>query len=118
MFARDCSRGDVIRVNLDPSIGREQTKTRPCLVVQTPMLRRAQTTIVVPISEGRQDTKLPFLVPIPKGEAGLTKDSHLLIHQIRVIDESRIVEKLGTVRLKTLAEVDAALKFTLHIDQG
>ena len=117
MRASECARGDVIRVRLDPSVGREQAKTRPCLIVQTPMLRRAQTTIVLPICEELLDRKLPFLVAVPKGEGGLTKDSHILVHQIRVVDESRIVERLGAVKSRTMAAVDEALKFTLDIDQ-
>lgn len=117
MYARDCKRGDVVRVNLDPSIGREQAKTRPCLVIQTPVLSRAQTTIILPISEEGLKKPLPFLVPVQKGEGGLTKDSHILVHQIRIVDETRIVERIGTLRPKTMRDVDMALKFTLHIDQ-
>jgi mRNA interferase MazF len=82
------------------------------------MLSRAQTTIVLPISEETLSRRgLPFLVPVPKGEGGLTKDSHILAHQIRIVDESRIVEKLGWVKPKTMREVDAALKFVLHLEQ-
>ena len=116
MYARDCTRGDVIRVNLDPSVGREQAKTRPCLVVQSAMLRGAQTTIVLPIADEGLKKRLPFLVPVANGEGGLTKDSHILIHQIRVIDETRIVGRLGTISAKTMREVDAAIRFTLDID--
>ncbi len=82
------------------------------------MLSRAQTTIILPIAEEGLKKRLPFPVPIPRGEAGLTKDSYILAHQIRVVDESRIVQKLGTIKPKTMAEVDEALKFTLDIDQG
>jgi mRNA interferase MazF len=117
MYARDCQHGDVIKVDLDPSRGREQAKTRPCLVVQTSMLSRAQTTIILPIADGELKKKLPFLVAVPQGEAGLTKDSHILAHQIRVIDESRIVEKLGSVKSRTMTQVQSAMKFTLDIDQ-
>jgi mRNA interferase MazF len=117
MYARDCERGDVIKVNLDPTVGREQAKTRPCVVVKTPMLRRAQTTIILAICEEKLNKGLPFLVPVPIGEGGLTKESHILVHQIRIVDENRIVEKLGSMKPKTMDAVDAALKFTLDIDQ-
>src|SRR5215208_1955885 len=111
MYARECGRGHVIRVNLDPSVGREQAKTRPCVVVQTAILSRAQTTIVVPVSDdGIRGPIPPFIVPIGKGEGGLTKDSHILVHQIRVIDESRIMEKVGMVNPRTLVALDAALR--------
>jgi mRNA interferase MazF len=81
------------------------------------MLRRAQTTIILPISEEGLKVQLPFLVPVSKGEGGLTKDSHILVHQIRIVHESRIVERLGAVKSKTMREVDAALRFTLDLEQ-
>ena len=81
------------------------------------MLRRAQTTIILSISEEGLKVRLPFLVPVSKVEGGLTKDSHILVHQIRIVHESRIVERLGAVKSKTMREVDAALRFTLDLEQ-
>ena len=116
MLARDCNYGDVIKVDLDPSKGREQAKTRPCVVVQTPTMRFAQTTIILPIADGSVKKNFPFIVPVPKDEGGLTKDSHILAHQIRVISEERIVERLGSLSQRTMVQVIDALKFVLNME--
>ena len=81
------------------------------------MLSRAQTTIILPITDGSVPKAVPFLVAVSQEEGGLTKNSHILAHQIRVIDESRIIEKLGRVTADTMRKVEAALKFTLNIEQ-
>jgi mRNA interferase MazF len=107
----------VIVVRLDPSEGHEQAKTRPCLVIQTALLARSHTTIVLPIADGSNPKPVPFVVPMAQGEAGLKKDSQILVHQIRTVDETRILEKWGTAKPQTLLAVERALKFTLELEQ-
>lgn len=111
-----CSRGDVLEVNLDPSAGREFTKSRPCLVVQSDMLNKySQVTIVAPIT-GSENTKGgPTYVPIQKGEAGLPKDSLIVCHQLRTVDESRFGRVYGRANSATLERVVAALRIVLEM---
>jgi mRNA interferase MazF len=112
----NCSRGAVVSVNLDPSVGREYMKTRPCLVVQSDLLNRhAQVTIVVPITGSENVKPGPLHVLIKKGEAGLMKDSFVVCHQLRVVDESRLGKIYGQVKPETLAKVDEALKIVLDL---
>jgi mRNA interferase MazF len=117
MLARDCQRGEIVLVNLDPSVGREQAKTRPCLVLQTDLMRVAPMKVIAPITdiENIKGNILPFMVRVSKGDGGLKKDSVILLHQIRVVDESRFVEVWGKVKPATLDQAVDALKFVIDI---
>jgi len=112
-----CTRGTVIEINLDPAVGHEIRKSRPCLVVQNDIGNRfSPTTIVVPISGAEHVAKLyPANVLLRKGEAGLKKESVVLCNQIRSVDESRFGKTLGTVTSETMQRVDAALKISLGL---
>ena len=114
----NCQRGAVLEVNLDPSLGREYMKTRPCLVVQSDRLNKySQLTVVVPITGAENIKRLgPTFIPIRKGEAGLSKDSVAICHQIRVVDESRLGKQLGYVKQETMQAVARALKVVLDLD--
>jgi mRNA interferase MazF len=113
-----CTRGTILQVNLDPSVGREIMKTRPCVVVQNDIgNRNSQLTIVVPITDAEAAKSLsPIYVPVKKGEGGLVKDSLVVCSQIRTVDESRLGEVLGKLSDSTMAKVDVALKISLALD--
>lgn len=97
-------RGDIVLVSLDPTIGSEQAKTRPAIIIQHDELNTySNTTIIVPItSKIKKD--YPMHVPI---ETGTIK-----VEQIRCIDKQRIKKVLGSVAPKTLNEIKTAL---LHV---
>jgi mRNA interferase MazF len=110
-------RGDVVRVNLDPTEGVEIGKSRPCLIIQNDLGNRASpSTIVAPITDASHKQKVyPFQVFVPAIEGGLSKDSLILCEQIRTIDKRRIVEKLGSLPSSRMREVDLALKRSLGL---
>jgi mRNA interferase MazF len=94
------NRFEVHLVNLDPMIGREIKKTRPCLVVSPDeMNHNITTSIVAPMTtKGRS---YPTRVPCRfKGKAG-----QVVLDQIRTIDSRRLVKKLGRIDKKTAARV-------------
>ena len=110
------NRGDVLDVSLDPSIGREYMKTRPCLVIQSDLLNKySQTTVVVPITGAENARGGPTYVPVRKGEAGLPKDSFIVCHQLRTVDESRFGKLYGHAKPETMLKVAAALKIVLEV---
>lgn len=94
-------RFEVYLVNLDPTIGHEIKKTRPCLVISPDeMNRNISTTIVAPMTtKGRN-----YPSRIPCSFQG--KQGQIILDQIRTIDKERLVKKLGviskTAQLKTL----------------
>jgi mRNA interferase MazF len=110
-------RGMVVAVNLDPVVGHEQGRSRPCVVVQNDVGNRfATTTIVVPLTDANHIKKpSPVYVPIKKNDGGVTKDSCALCDQIRVVDQQRFRGVYGTLAPETMAAVDKALKVSLGL---
>lgn len=113
---QNCVRGAVVEVSLDPSVGREYMKTRPCLVVQSDLLNKhSQVAIVAPITGAENVKRGPTYVFIGKGEAGLPKDSLVVCHQLRAVDESRLGRTYGRVKPETMQKVSAALRIVLDL---
>lgn len=92
-------RGEVWLVALDPTLGSEIQKTRPCVVVSPPELHdHLHTVIVAPMtSKGRA---APFRVPV----AFKRKQGLILLGQIRAVDKVRLVKKEGALADKTLLD--------------
>ena len=98
-------RFDVVLVTLDPTVGSEIQKTRPCLVVSPDQINRHLATILVaPMTRRGRD--YPFRVHCRfQG-----KDGQVALDQMRAIDRSRIVRRLGTIGVKTQSEVLRVLR--------
>ena len=104
------ARGDVWLINLDPTVGREIQKTRPCVVISPPELHdHLRTVIVAPMTT--KSRPAPYRVSVVFSQ----KKGLVLLDQIRTIDKTRLVKKLGaipantlSVALRTLQEVFAA----------
>lgn len=111
-------RGEIVLVNLEPSMGSEQGKIRPCLVVQNNVLNRfLTTTIVVPLTSRIPDKDYPSEVVVNPGESGLKEKSSILCHQIRAISfKDRILKKIGSLTPETMRKVNEALKTSLGIE--
>jgi mRNA interferase MazF len=98
------SRFDVFLANLDPTIGSEIQKTRPCLVISPDEMNRAiRTVIVAPMTtKGR-----PYPTRVACKFDG--KDGQVVLDQIRTLDKVRLVKRLGRVDAQTRKAVLAAL---------
>ena len=84
-------RGQVVVVSLEPTKGREQKGTRPCVIVQNAVgNKNREVTIIVPLTADRGKKIWPFMAKVPKGEGGLKKNSIALCSQIRVVDMERV----------------------------
>ncbi len=83
-------RFDVFLVNLDPTVGSEIQKTRPCLVISPDEMNRAvRTVIIAPMtSQGRA---YPTRVACTFGG----KAGRVVLDQLRTVDQQRLVRKLG-----------------------
>jgi mRNA interferase MazF len=94
------NRFEVYLINLDPTVGSEIQKTRPCLVVSPDEVNHhIRTVIIAPLTtKGRS---YPTRVPCQfKG-----KDGQVVLDQIRTVDQSRLIKKLGRIDGKTAAAV-------------
>lgn len=111
----DIKRGDVYLINLDPVIGSEQGKTRPCLIIQNNIGNKySQNTIIASITS-KIDKEYPFLVKIEKGVANLPKDSFVQLDQIKTISVKRIIKKIGSLPKEVMLKIDVALKNSLDL---
>ena len=93
-------RGDIWLVNLDPTVGTEIKKSRPCVLVSPPELNaHLRTVMVAPMTS--KGFAAPFRVPVT--HAG-TK-GQIVLDQMRAVDKQRLVKKLGQVSAKTMGSV-------------
>ncbi len=90
-------RGDIWLVNLDPTVGSEIKKSRPCVVISPPELNEhLRTVIVAPMTS--KGFAAPFRIPVTHaGTKGL-----VVLDQLRTVDKTRMVKKMGSVSSKTL----------------
>jgi mRNA interferase MazF len=106
----------VWRVALDPTVGSEIRKSRPCVVVQRDAANRTSpTTIVCPIADAQGRKTGLTNVLLPSGEGGLTKESVALCNQIRTIDTRRLGKRLGVLSPALIASVNAGLRAILDV---
>ena len=88
---------DIVLVNLDPTVGHEVKKTRPCVILSPDVMNDVLKTIIVaPITS--TDRKIPTRVLIKStAQSGLANDSYAMLDQIKTIDKSRVIRPLGAV---------------------
>jgi len=98
------SRFQVWVVQLDPTRGREIKKTRPCVVVSPDELSLLSTVLVAPM------TTKGFDYPCRIQCQFQSKQGKILLDQIRLVDKTRLVRKLGMIRLSTQIEICALLQ--------
>ena len=97
-------RFEVYLVSLDPTTGREIRKTRPCLVISpNEMNHYVATVIVAPMTTKGRD------YPTRVNCSFNGKDGQVVLDQIRTVDKSRLVHKLGEIDSKTKAKVLAVI---------
>jgi mRNA interferase MazF len=91
-------RGEIWLAVLDPTVGSEIQKTRPCLIISPPELHdHLRTVTVAPMTTGSRTA--PFRIPLTfAGKEGL-----ILLDQIRTLDKQRLVKRLGAINNKTLS---------------
>jgi mRNA interferase MazF len=92
--------GDICLAQLDPTVGSDIQKTRPCVVISPDeMNAHLRTVIVAPMTTGSRPAR--FRVPLTfQGKQGL-----ILLDQVRTLDRVRLVQRLGTLRPVTLRSV-------------
>jgi len=109
-------RGDLFWVALDPTLGSEIAKTRPCLVISNDVGNQVSDRIIVaPLTSRGTDRVYPFEVRVETGEGGLTETSKIALDQIRTVDKRRIGRYVGTLAPAKMAEVDRAIRLSLAL---
>ena len=98
------SRYDVFLINLDPTVGSENKKSRPCLVVSPNEMNRViRTVIVAPMTTAQRAYPSRVNLVFRK------KAGQVALDQIRTVDRSRLIKKLGSISPKTRTKVHNVL---------
>ena len=110
-------RGDIYRVNFDPTLGAEIRKTRPALILQNDIANKySPVTIVAAISSKYDNPLYPTEVLISaKARTGLAVDSVVLLNQIRTVDKKRLAKRLGKLSSAKMEEVNQALRISVGL---
>ena len=109
-------RGDILYADLSPVIGSEQGGVRPVLVIQNDIGNKySPTVIVAAITSQINKAKLPTHVEINAEEYGISKDSVILLEQIRTIDKKRLKEKVGHLSEEMMKKVDDGLQVSFGL---
>lgn len=97
-------RFDVYLVNLDPTVGVEIRKTRPCLVISPDEMNAyIQTVVLAPMTTKARD------YPTRVSCRFEGKDAHIVLDQLRTVDKSRLIKRLGRITTSTQKQVLAVL---------
>ena len=122
-------KGDLYFADLSPVVGSEQGGVRPVLVVQNDVGNKYSPTIIVnavgnkyrptiidsAVTSQTGKTKLPTHVELQATQLGRSKNSVVLLEQLRTIDKQRLKERIGSLGSEKLPIVDEALSVSLGI---
>ena len=103
-------RGDIYYADLSPVVGSEQGGMRPVLIVQNDTgNRHSPTVIAAAITSQIGKARLPTHIELEAQSFGLSRDSVVLLEQIRTIDKSRLRERMGKIDDRLMNRVDNAI---------
>lgn len=110
-------RGDIFYADLSPVVGSEQGGTRPVLIVQNDTgNRHSPTVIAAAITSQTGKARLPTHINIAGGSVGLSKDSVILLEQIRTIDKRRLREHMGHLDDAHMSQVNDAIAVSFGLN--
>lgn len=103
-------RGDIYYADLSPVVGSEQGGVRPVLIIQNDVGNKySPTVIAAAITSKINKAKMPTHIELAAKAYGLSKDSVVLLEQIRTIDKRRLREKIGHLDEDKMTNVNDAL---------
>lgn len=111
----EIKRGEVYKVDLNPTRGSETKKVRPGVIVSDDSVNKSSSVIIVcPILDGFK-VPSPIHIEISEGEGGLTKDSIVHCGQVRAIDKERLGIRMGRLDDFKMARISKGLTYALGI---
>ena len=104
-------RGEIYYADLSPVVGSEQGGVRPVQIIQNDTGNRySPTVIAAAITSQTGKAKLPTHIELPVEEdCGLTRDSVVLLEQVRTLDKKRLRERMGRVDDRIMEKIDTAI---------
>ncbi len=119
MYKRqEYKRGDIYLANLDPVIGVEQAGTRPVVIVQSDVANPLiHTVLVAPLTSSLRAGRFLLTITIPAQESGLPRDSVALLFQIRTLDKTRLVRRVGRLSDNLMEKVDLQIVLAFELEK-
>lgn len=112
-------RGDIYYADLSPVVGSEQGGIRPVLIIQNDVGNRYSPTVIAAAITSQQDkARLPTHIRVNADDCGLSKDSVVLLEQVRTIDKQCLKERMGSLGLGAMDRVDRALSVSFGLGQN
>ena len=109
-------RGEIYYADLSPVVGSEQGGVRPVLIVQNDVgNKHSPTVIAAAITSQREKAKLPTHIELRAASCGLSRDSVVLLEQIRTIDKRRLKERMGELDAPSMSHVNNALEISFGL---
>lgn len=109
-------RGDIYYADLSPVVGSEQGGMRPVLIIQNDVGNKYSPTVIAAAITSRMGkTKLPTHIDVYADKAGLSRDSVVLLEQLRTLDKRRLKEKMGHLDESVMREIDNAIAVSLGL---
>ncbi len=109
-------RGDIFYADLSPVVGSEQGGVRPVLIVQNDVGNRySPTVIAAAITSQKDKSKLPTHIELSSQSCGLSRDSIVLLEQIRTIDKRRLKERMGRLDDDSMNQINHALQVSFGL---
>ena len=108
----EIKRGQIYMADLNPVIGSEQGGIRPVVVIQNDRGNHYSPTIIVAAITGQIKRELPTHTKL---KTGLPKESTALLEQIRTVDKSRLLEKIGEVSAEEMSRITEALRVSIDV---
>ena len=103
-------RGDIFYADLSPVVGSEQGGVRPVLIVQNDVgNKHSPTVIAAAITSQTNKARLPTHIELTGQTCGLSRDSVVLLEQIRTIDKKRLKEHMGHIDEGIMNRIDGAI---------
>jgi mRNA interferase MazF len=110
------SKGDIFFCNLDPTFGHEQAGTRPVVVLQNDIANdKLNTVMVAPLTSNLKAKGYLLTVSVEAKSGGLTKDSVILLFQVRTVDKRRLERKITHLDETIMEQVDEALRVAFDL---
>ncbi|MDR1668560.1 MAG: type II toxin-antitoxin system PemK/MazF family toxin [Oscillospiraceae bacterium] len=110
-------RGDIYYADLSPVVGSEQGGIRPVLIVQNNVgNRHSPTVIAAAITSQIGKARLPTHIELSARTYGLSRDSVVLLEQVRTIDKKRLKERMGRLDESLMTQVDSALAVSFGLE--
>ena len=103
--------GEIWQVNLDPTIGSEMKKSRPCVILNNDMIGKLALKIIAPLTDFKEHYALvPWMVTVELDAInGLSKKSSIDLFQVRSLSQKRLAHKIGCVEDDILEACKSAL---------